>query len=127
MYMLLLLRLSFLHVNLYVQFTSIFNSYNIDVQLSIIKRIPTNGNWTIHIQLKWHSNWLQRQKQINRCKADTVYLPTIIGSPGGPPGATATQMWDAVSATDLRRCGKFQPNPFSSFAADASQKDRQQT
>ena len=44
MYMLLLLRLSFLHVNLYVQFTSIFNSYNIDVQLSIIKRIPTNGN-----------------------------------------------------------------------------------
>jgi len=47
----------------------------------------------------------------------------------GTPRAMATQMWDAVQGTELRRCAKFQANPHCSFGWDACcgyrQTDRQ--
>jgi len=36
----------------------------------------------------------------------------------------AINMRNAMSGTDLPVCAKFQPNPFSSFGADASPTDR---
>jgi len=44
------------------------------------------------------------------------------------PGTIATKMLDAMSGTDIRPCGKFQPKPFSSLGGvrgDVSQTDRQ--
>ena len=42
-------------------------------------------------------------------------------------GAIASETRDAVLQTHLRPCAKFQPNPFSSFGADASEQTDRQT
>ena len=49
----------------------------------------------------------------------------LIRLPWGTPQAIATKMRDIVSRADLHPCAKFQPNPFSCFAGNASQTDEQ--
>jgi len=48
----------------------------------------------------------------------------IFSSRGRTPWVILTVKWDAVSGTDPRLRAKFQPNPFRSLRADASQTDR---
>jgi len=74
--------------------------------------------------------------QVGQCKTDTISPHGTLRlswrdpwgghSPGRTPGAIAIKMGVTVSAgTDLRLCAKFQPNSFSRFGEDASQRDRQ--
>ena len=51
---------------------------------------------------------------------------TCLAPLAGPSAiATESAMRDLVTETDLRPSAKYPPNPFSSFAGDAPQTDRQ--
>ena len=65
-----------------------------------------------------------------QCETQTIPAAALHGGTSdhcAGPGETTIKMRVAVPETDLRPCGKFQPNPFSSFAGHASKQTDSET
>jgi len=67
------------------------------------------------------------ESKLTNCSVQNWHIVSpryIFSSRGRTPWVILTVKWDAVSGTDPRLRAKFQPNPFRSLRADASQTDR---
>ena len=65
-----------------------------------------------------------------QCETQTLPAAALHGGTSNHcagPGETTIKMRVAVPETDLRPCGKLQPNPFSSFAGHASKQTDSET
>ena len=62
-----------------------------------------------------------------KCVMECSPIWYMFGSPGGTPGALATEMRDILSGIDLRAWANFQPNPLSTFTKDALKQTERRT